>query len=369
MGPIYRNPPYVVGPPLLLTKGHNSERVDWGLKIHGIPEYWKNGQGEDILVGVADTGRPNHHDLEAGIDYSRNFSSSYTDRDLDGHGTHVCGILGARRNAQGVVGVAPECRLAVAKVLGDDGSGESLEIARGIEWLAEQGCQIINLSLGGEYDATLAKTIRKIVNAGVFVICAAGNEGSSQTKSMVGYPAKLPETIAVASYNKRGRISRFSSRGPEVTMAFPGEDITSTWGENEYRSLSGTSMATPYCSGLVALLLATHAKVAASGETVKTPVRNNQELIEHLQRVAVDKGPAGHDVDWGWGVVDPRRFFDHTLATESPRKAATTDKSDSGFPQVWHPEFTQVGSFDVREVLYHGRNGVFVTPTAAEKAP
>lgn len=306
-GGVYRNPPYILGPQIFMA-AEWKDIVDWGLDIHNIPDHWDT-KGEDILVGVADTGRPNHPDLGNAIVLSQNFSSSHTDEDHQGHSTHVCGTIAARANDKGVVGVAPKCKIAIAKVLGDDGSGSNLSVANGIRYLHQQGCNIINMSLGGGFDVTIANVVKAAVDDGVKVICAAGNDGSIAGRNTVNYPAKLPNTVAIASYNKAGNLSQFSSRGKEVHMAFPGEDILSCWLGAKYRRISGTSMATPFCAGLVALLLSANAKARREGKEVLHPIRDNVDLFRHLKSTSVDKGPSGHDIGWGWGVVDTEKFL------------------------------------------------------------
>lgn len=306
--PIYRLPPMVYGPMVSIAQT-GEDKVDWGLKAHGIPDEWKETQGEGVLVGVADTGKPVHPDLTDAIVDSRNFTRSFTDEDSNGHSTHVCGTIGARLDGKGVVGVAPKCKIMTAKVLGDDGSGDNLMVASGIRWLHQQGCKIINMSLGGGFDPTITQAVKEAVDDGVFVICAAGNDGDNGGNT-VGYPAKLPFTVAVASYNEQGNLSRFSSRGMEVHIAFPGENILSTWPNNSFRRISGTSMATPFCAGLVALMQARQLKANADGKTVERPVTNNLELIAALKDAAVDRGPLGQDRGWGWGVVDTDKFLD-----------------------------------------------------------
>ena len=300
---IYRIPPYTLGPEVYMAQ-QIEDIVDWGLLAHGIPDHWKETEGEGIVVGVADTGKPEHPDLKDTILESRNFSSSYTDVDQIGHGSHVCGIIAAARNDTGVIGVAPKAKLITAKVLGDDGSGDNAAVTQGIRWLTEQGCHIINLSLGGPFDAGITQAVKDAVDAGIFVICAAGNYGKIDGKNTISYPARLPYTVAVGSYNKAGRLSRFSSRGPQIHVAFPGENILSTWLDGKYRRISGTSMASPFASAVTALLLAKQNKPSSADAGEPVRLENNRDLIRLFQSSAEDKGPTGRDPGWGWGVVD-----------------------------------------------------------------
>ena len=100
------------------------------------------------------------------------------------------------------------------------------------------------------------------------------------------------------------RISEFSSRGPEVDMAFPGEEILSTWLNGTFREISGTSMATPAACGLTALMLSAYRKAEAAGKAWPFPVRNNEELLAHWKRHAIDAGDPGQDPSFGWGLPD-----------------------------------------------------------------
>lgn len=297
---IYRLPPFKVGAQIYLYS-QAKDRKPWSLVTHKVPNHWAETKGAGVTVAILDTGLWDHGDLPDPI-FTGNFSASDTDYDRQGHGTHVAGTVGARLDGAGVVGWAPECNLAAVKVLGDDGAGRSDKIAEGIRYAANQGAHIINMSLGGPHDVEIEEACIDVIQQGVFVICAAGNEGLFGDNT-VGYPAKLPQTLAVASYRKDGQISDFSSQGREVDIAFPGEDILSTWPENRFRSISGTSMATPACAGLTALMLACHWKAEKAGN-LKTPIRNNRQLREHLKRHAQDVGEAGKDNAFGWGVPD-----------------------------------------------------------------
>jgi subtilisin family serine protease len=338
----YRLPPFDVRAKFVSL----SETVDWGLALLRVPDAWRHSQGAGIRVAILDTGIDEAHpDLMDAVEHARDFTGSRRGAiDGNGHGTHVAGIVAARRNEDGVVGVAPECRLIVAKVLGDDGSGDDRQVAAGIAWAVESGADILSLSLGSSRPSkVLLEAIRFAAGKGRFVICAAGNsgaggrgtrvqgQGSSVTgrthtcgprrptcsgprpstldhrpfglfprASTVDYPARWPETVAVAAIGRDGQVARFSSRGGEVDIAAPGEDVLSTWLGGAYARLSGTSMATPFVSGVVALTLAKHRK-----EGGRTPIHGIDQLLEHLRRTATDAGPAGHDPAFGWGLIDP----------------------------------------------------------------
>jgi len=299
--PIYRLPPFKVDKVMLAT----AETIDWGLKLLGIPPLWKETQGESIKIGVLDTGIAlEHPDLRPAIlearDFTRSPSAAY---DAQGHGTHVSGIIAARRNAHGIVGVAPEAKILMAKVLNDEGAGTSQDIVAGIRWAVGAGADILSMSLGSsEPDEEIHQALLLAISKGIFVITAAGNEGPDL--DTVGYPAGFSEMVAVGSIDRRKRLSQFSSRGRQVDIVAPGDQITSCYPPRGYAVLSGTSMATPFVSGVVALALAKHRKMGG-----QTPLRTQQDLIEHLCRTSTDAGPAGFDPLYGCGILDPAKLI------------------------------------------------------------
>lgn len=302
MDPIYRIPPFILGPQVY-TAAEAAEIEPWSILQQGVREHWKNTMGEGITVAVLDTGLWNHPDLPAPVAQA-NFSQSKTILDRQGHGTHVAGTIRASFDGKGTMGYAPKCNLACYKVLGDDGSGTSRAIAQGIYRAVDDGADIINMSLGGGYDRLIEEAIQYAFSKGVLVICAAGNEGKHGNENTVGYPARLPEAGAIASYNRQRQISEYSSRGPEVDVAFPGEAILSTWLNNGFREISGTSMAAPAASGLSALMLSWRRKNPETDQ-----VYNTSDLKLEWQRSSIDIGTAGRDNSSGWGIVDAGRFI------------------------------------------------------------
>ena len=310
--PVYRIPPVVVGPQVFLPKQVNDKRP-WGLIERNVPEQWGKTKGAGVTVAVLDTGLWRHSDLPEPA-FAWNATGQGGVYDNRGHGTHVAGIIGARLDGAGVVGWAPECSLGCVKVLSDEGWGDFRWIAQGIEYAVAQGADIINMSLGGpSVHPYLRSAVLEAVKAGVIVLCAAGNDGPDPLT--VNYPAAFSETIAIASYNQQGQISRFSSRGPQVDFAFPGEKILSTWPDNKFRILSGTSMATPAAAGLAALALAANREAVKKGQD--QPIRSTEDMRQRFRQAAEDRGPQGRDPEFGWGVVDPEGVV-KDVGTSSP---------------------------------------------------
>jgi subtilisin family serine protease len=309
----FRLPPYRIEAtfaPLALA-----EIIDWGLALLNVPQHWKNTQGAGVRVALLDTGvDESHPDLAAAIDGVRDFTHSrYGAADRNGHGTHVAGIVAARKNDRGVIGVAPQSRLLIAKVLGDDGIGSSAAVAAGVDWACDKGATVISMSLGSrEPDALLRQAIERAAAKGVFLITAAGNTGRPNS---VNYPARWRETIAVAAIDRNGRLARFSSRGPQVDIAAPGQDVLSTFRDGGYAKLSGTSMAAPFVAGVVALLIALH----RDATDARTPLHTIADLREHLRRTARDAGPTGHDPGYGWGLINPDGLLVGSACRAVPR--------------------------------------------------
>ncbi len=258
--------------------------------VHQNPN---NGAG--IKVAVIDTGiYYNHNDLSANYKGGIDIRNSDTDpMDDNGHGSHVSGILAAVANNGGVIGTAPEAWIYGVKVLSSSGSGTYSDVISGIQWSANNGMNVASLSLGGPESQALCDAVTAAFSSGVLVIAAAGNDGNPPGKGdNVVYPANCAYAIAVAATNQDDNRASFSSTGSQVEISAPGVSIYSTYLENNYRTYSGTSMATPHVSGVAAL-------VFASGDYT------NQDVRTILQQTANDLGSSGRDSKYGFGLVDP----------------------------------------------------------------
>lgn len=335
---IWRLPPYTVQQ--VLRPNELAETVDWGLAQYGIPKLWAATQGEGVTVGIIDTGcQLDHPDLAGAIKDARDFSRSWSGpEDKQGHGSHCAGVIGARKDGKGIIGIAPRCSLLIAKGLGDDGSGGSRSIADAIDWCIVKGADVISMSLGSPVpDQAILAAIQRAAKAGIFVIAAAGNDGKANS---VNYPARFRETIAVAAVDRDGRVAKFSSQGPQVDIAAPGEDILSCFLNSGYAKMSGTSMATPFVAGVVALAVARHKGI----ESPSTPLKDVADLREHIKRTAKDAGPVGRDDGYGWGLIDPANLVGRdepkpAPPTDSPAEVLVGEISRGGVPGVlvWRP--------------------------------
>jgi len=252
--------------------------VPWGIVAVTANVAWRKTLGEGIVVCVIDTGIDRGHlDLIDNILGGESFVSTEPDfHDLNGHGTHVSGTIAAVDNKIGVIGVAPRAKLYAVKVLDKTGGGYSSDVADGIMACINQNVDIISMSLGGELPSTIIKNaLLRAVSKGIYVIAAAGNNSAD-----VGYPAAYDFVIAISAIDNRMNLAWFSSRGPEIEFAAPGVDVLSTFNNGLYDTMSGTSMAAPHVSGVVALAL------SAGKSEIK--VRNINLPREHQGKGLVD---------------------------------------------------------------------------------
>ncbi len=300
-----------------------NETIDWGLLKHNVPDAWNTTQGEGINIYILDTaGNTNHPDLKENLLGGINFSVSKTLHDLNGHGTHCAGIIAASRNNRGMVGVAPKAKVFLVKVLNDNGSGTFQSLETGLKYCYDliikkspNRPHIISMSLGASVPMpSIYSWIKKLYNLDVPVICAGGNEG----KDGVLYPAVYDETIAIGAYDINERLASFSSIGSQIDFTTPGVNIYSTWKNNQYALLSGTSMAAPFMAGVVALLLSKHMKQEEMG--IPNNCKTVPQIVEHLVRHSIDKGSVGKDSGWGWGILDV-----NTLLAPEQVPAVTTE--------------------------------------------
>ena len=259
-----------------------SEMVDWGQTFTHVGEYRDTNKtmGEGVNVAVLDTGIPEHPDLKGNLVSSVDFTGDT--RAFHPHSCHVAGIIAADADGVGVVGVAPKAKLHSVRVLDADGlcpSDYSFVIS-GLEWVLDHPeIDIVNLSLGAPIQPPdqMHTLISELANRGVIIVVASGNEGAKD----LDYPAKYPETISVAAMDKDGKITNFSNVGDGLKVMAPGVDIYSTWvnGGYGYCIESGSSMAAPFISGLLALMLTYH----RNGGDHDTPLTSYMSAISHLQ--------------------------------------------------------------------------------------
>ncbi|MBI5631469.1 MAG: S8 family peptidase [Elusimicrobia bacterium] len=277
-------------------RASDSDEVQWGVRRVNAPAAWASNRGDGVRVAIVDTGiDPEHPELKdkiAGGYNALDKSAPWADDHF--HGTHVAGIVAAKLDGQGVVGVAPKASLYAVKVLNKEGSGSLFGIIGGIMWCAQNNIQVINMSLGAPQEMPFMQQVLQFAQrAGVTIVAAAGNDSKA-----VNYPAAYPEAIAVSALDQEDKIATFSSRGPEVAFIAPGVKVPSSvprWHEaSGIKAYSGTSMATPHVTGLAALAVA---KGASTPEAVRAMLKASALRIPNLG-----------DSEQGAGVIDGGRL-------------------------------------------------------------
>jgi major intracellular serine protease len=281
-----------------------TDTIPYGIKKVEAQNIWQKGEkGKGIIVAIVDTGiDANHPDLKDKIIGGRNFTNEGTPEDITdyaGHGTHVAGTIGAIENGSGVVGVAPECKFLICKVLGADGSGSIDGIIKALDyirtWQSAEGerVRVVNMSLGGPDDVPqLHDAIKRVVDSGIVICAASGNEGDNDELTMeLAYPALYNEVVTVAASDEQNKLAYFSNNNLQVDCIAPGVNVISTYPGNKYAKLSGTSMATPHVTGAVALLI----KLGESHfKRLMTEAEIYALLVKHTVRLGYQASSEGH---------------------------------------------------------------------------
>lgn len=292
-------------------------QFQWHMKQINMPQAWKLADGEGVVVAVLDTGvayesHAQFHMVEdlAGVEIVKPYdfvANSKHANDDHGHGTHVAGTIAqATNNGKGVAGVARNVKIMPLKVLSGSGSGSVAGIADAIRYAADEGAQVINMSLGGPFPSrVLKKAVQYAHDKGVTVICAAGNDG----KKKLGYPAAYPGAVAVAATQFDRKTTFYSNYGKNLDIAAPGGNTrvdqngdgepdgvlqnTIVVGDptrSDYFGFMGTSMASPHAAGVAALIV---------GEGISDP-----KAVEQILKDTATQ-PDGYSVDrYGAGLID-----------------------------------------------------------------
>lgn len=303
------------------------KRSEWAFEETQIKDMNERGLlGAGVTIGIVDTGvNIEHPDLEsmniiAWNDYINDRTEPYDDR---GHGTHITGIIAANGEMKGGAYAAD---FVIAKALDEQGRGEDGVVANAIDWCADEGADIILLSLGGE--AVIPRlgeqagiAAREVISRGVIVVASAGNDGEvGEDDGDVNRPANVPDVIAVGAIDRDLKIAPFSSIGdndgitpftfddrfdpdkkPEV--AAPGINIRSTYLGESYAVVSGTSQAAPFVAAGIALMLEEHPELQRDGQEGggAGAVEKIKEAIMQAAYATPDQ-EIPHDDHYGYGL-------------------------------------------------------------------
>ena len=233
----------------------------WNLAMVGAYDAQEKTKGEGAKIAIIDTGVDYYHkelSQRFGSNKGYDFVKGDDDpMDMFGHGTHVAGIA-----AGDTVGIAKKATLYSVRVLDENGSGSESTVMAGIEWAANNGCDVANLSLGSPIASqAFEEMCAYAASKGLIIIAAAGNNG----QRMPSYPAAFDSVVSVAAIDESKNKAEFSNWYPTMDIAAPGVNIVSSFPEDRYRMFNGTSMASPHVSGVAALLVSIGEKGNAIG--------------------------------------------------------------------------------------------------------
>ncbi len=305
-------------------------KYQWHLDQIDMKGAWPLADGEGVVVAVIDTGVAHESyknyitmpDLD-GVQFVKPYNFVGNNKhanDDHGHGTHVAGTIAqATHNGIGVAGVGRAVKIMPLKVLGRDGSGSVGAIADAIRYAADEGAQVINMSLGGRFPSSaMKKAVAYAHSKGVVVVCAAGNDG----RGRVSYPAAYPGSIAVAATQFDETTTFYSNWGKEIDIAAPGGNtrvdqngdgmpdgvlqntlVSGDPSKSDYLAYMGTSMASPHVAGVAALVV---------GEGVTNP-----DQVEKILKSTARKPKKGkfETKRYGGGIVDAKEAVTKARST------------------------------------------------------
>lgn len=303
----------------------------WGFPAINAPDAWNTTRGShEVTVAVLDTGVDTQHPDLAGNLCGPHRSFAPSEPTVDprgaGHGTHTSGTVGAvTDNGLGVAGTSASC-LMHGKVLASSGGGQWSWLARGIEWAALNGADVISMSLGGGFAPDIVEEAVHLAytKTETLLVASAGNAGCAGSTlaaigpGNVGYPALYDEVVAVAATSTAGTVAPYSSCGAPVEVAAPGTGVLSTLPGGSYGSLSGTSMAAPHVAGVAALLEDAYPEI--------TPV----ETRCVLRVTAEDISYPGRDHYAGWGEVDAAAALEGYATMQALSESGPPDACGAG---------------------------------------
>jgi len=281
-----------------------------------VRDAWSLSTGAANVIAVLDTGvQYAHPDLAGRLLPGHDFVNSDTDAsDDNGHGTWVSGIIAANANdGYGIAGISWTDKILPVKIMDGTGEGATSDLTAGIIWAADQGADVINMSIGGfPHSQFVQDAVNYAWSKGAVLIGAAGNNRREESF----YPASFANVVSVSGTQVDDEFSNWSSYGPNVDLSAPGASVLTTncttctyadhntWGSHTY--ISGTSFATPNVAGVVALIRA------------RFPAATPQQVVDTLFATVDDLGYAGWDNRYGRGRVNAYRALGATVSGPGP---------------------------------------------------
>ncbi|MFF3939551.1 type VII secretion-associated serine protease mycosin [Streptomyces phaeofaciens] len=284
----------------------------WALDALHTQEAWQTTKGKGITVAVLDTGvEADHPDLDGNVLTGKDmvgFGAKEGDRSWARHGTAMASIVAGHghgyADGDGVMGIAPEAKILPVRVILEDGDPQRAKarntrgnaLAEGIRWATDHGADVINLSLGDDSasahpEPAEDEAVQYALKKGAVVVASAGNGG--EKGDHISYPAAYPGVIAATAVDRYGTRASFSTRRWYATVSAPGVDVVIADPDHKYYQGWGTSAASAFVSGAVALIKAAHPGLTAA---------QIKKLLEDTARNAPE---GGRDDSRGFGFIDP----------------------------------------------------------------
>ncbi|MEZ7127517.1 S8 family serine peptidase [Nonomuraea sp. AD125B] len=302
----------------------------WQLGALRLPEAWRRSEGRGVLVAVLDTGvDARHPDLAGAVVEGPDLTGAARGHGPWGHhGTAMAGLIAGRGHgpgrAAGVVGVAPGARVLSVRVTLESGDpqrerqprGGSDALARGIRYAADQGADVISMSLGGgsgtrEGSAAEEEAVRYALGRGAVLVASSGNDGDSANRK--NFPAAYPGVIAVGAVDRGLRVAGFSNRQDYLSVVAPGTQIVTADGAGSYAVGDGTSSAAAMVAGIAALVRSAH------------PGLSPQEVRKAIEQGTRRRPPGGHNRTYGHGVADALLALRAADELRAPYELGTAD--------------------------------------------
>lgn len=321
----------------------STQKQWWKSQVDALDlDEFKSPAKSPVQIAVIDSGVDSQHEslqhviLPHSYDFTTN---SYTMTDYLGHGTAIAGIIAATGdNPYQIEGIAKGFPIYVLslRVMDENGKTKISKIVEAIDYAISQNVQIINLSFGGDVPSWSEKlAIDKAREAGIIVVASAGN--TAALGNPINYPANYEGVIAVGAVDENQKRARFSNYHPYVSFTAPGTSILTTMPGHQYKSLSGTSFATPMVSSTLGMLLSIE------------PSLTEEQLIHLLKDSAIDLSGKGRDEHFGFGLLQVRTALEKTKSLSQWKVAPLTKEI-----QLDQPSFTSI------EIVKSGEYGMLL---------
>ena len=261
----------------------------WHLATINAPTAWDSSLGDGVIVAVLDTGvDASHPDLQGQLVPGWNmYDNNLNTADVYGHGTQVAGVIAARsNNSIGVTSIAWDAKIMPVRISGTDGWASLSTIASGLNWAANNGAKVANISYAVSGSGTVTSAAENLRSKGGVVCASAGNDGTQLSI------APNPSIITISATNSSDALTSWSSYGSLIDVAAPGAGIWSTKNGGGYAKVSGTSFSSPATAAVAALVMA------------RNPSLGPAQVENILMSSATDLGTPGQDVFFGHGRID-----------------------------------------------------------------